>query len=718
MQIGANYDFTVPSTYSYGGIWRVLVGSNNRSHTVTADNNEILVVYTTQMSTADIIVNYVDYENPLVILRSTNVGKRAVGTEYESTAPDSIDVNGEWLLVGNGIISHLVTDLSNTITVYYEKNISNADVIIKYVEAGDNNNVLTSINMGLMQVGSTYSFSVSSTFEHGGIWNLVGSTSRTYIITENSNEILIEYIPPANLVVPVTIKYVDKDDYNNVFETIINNNVPVTKFDEYDTPIDDVYIYDVDATVNSNGLWSVIGNNIGRTYNVKHSNNVIIVEYEKVMVSDIVIQYIDDYDNTLLEEIPDQNEYQVGTNYNHVAPDMINDNGRWILIGSANINHNISQNGNTIKIYYEKMMSEDNVVIRYVEKDNHSNILKTINAGFQQVDSIYLYTPEDPITSNGEWSLYGISGQRSYKVLTDLNIIYVEYVPTMSGTITINYVDSTNSNVILYTTTVPARQVGTTYNFNVPSTHTDSLGVWTLVGSTSRSEVITSGNNVINVPYLKPIIYAPVVVKYMSDDLVPILLNTAFEGTREVGSTYNHSAPLNYNSNGLWQRVGIENRSLVVQNGINEMVVTYTRVLSTDEVTIQFVDTDTMSVYPSNVLTSSNAGYKQVGSIYTYYPPNTYIDGDGRGWQLVTASPINYTVLQNNNYVVVQYRLVSRPLSYDEVTIKYVEQGSSPANVLKTTVVGQIEIDTIYQFDADSSFTNSLRNMEYSWKYS
>ena len=101
------------------------------------------------------------------------LGQKLYGTEYTSTAPGTINVNGTWVLVGSGAISHLVTDMANTITIYYEKLISNTDLVIKYVEAGDHSNVLTSMNMGTMQVGSTYNFSVSATFDSGGEWTLV-----------------------------------------------------------------------------------------------------------------------------------------------------------------------------------------------------------------------------------------------------------------------------------------------------------------------------------------------------------------------------------------------------------------------------------------------------------------------------------------------------------------------------------------------------------------
>ena len=192
----------------------------------------------------------------------------------------------------------------------------------------------------------------------------------------------------------------------------------------------------------------------------------------------------------------------------------------------------------------------------------------------------------------------------------------------------------------------------------------------------------------------------------MSDDIVPILLSTAFEGTREVGSTYSHIAPGSITNNGSWSRVGGDTKSITVINGTNEVTFVYTRVLSADEVTIRFVDADLMPTYPANILTTSNAGYKQVGSVYTYTPPSTYIDSAGRGWHLVSSSPVNYTVLSNNNYIVVQYKLVSRPLSNDEVIVKYVEYNNT-SNVLKTINEGQIEIDTVYSYTPDVSFTNS-----------
>ena len=696
MQIGSTYDYSVPSTYVYDGIWRVLVGGNNRSFTVTDANNEIFVTYTTQMSTAPIVINYVDYENPSIILSSVEIGSRAVGTEYTSTAPDSIDVNGIWKLAGDGEISHLVTDFTNTINVPYQKLMSSVDVVIKYVEYADHQNVLTSMDVGQMQVGSTYHFSVSNTFDHGGIWDLVGSTLRTYIVTEDNNDVLVEYTPPENLLVPITIKYVDKDDHNTVFDTITVNDVPVS----------DTYTYNVPATLNSNGSWSVVGNSTGRTYSVQNSNNIIYVEYEKVMAQNVTINYVDENDYQNILDTKNSGPLQVGSVYTYEVPDMVDNNGTWVLTGSTIRTYTVLSSDNEINVEYMELMSQDEVLIRYVEKDNHSHVFSTRSEGSQQVASTFEYTVDATINNSGVWNLYGGDTTRYYVVQDNYNIIYVEYEPAMSGTVTINYVDSTDNTVVLYTTTVPAQQVGTTYSFNVPSTYTDSTGVWTLSGGTSRSATITEGNNVIEVPYVKPVVQAPVIVKYMSDDPVPILLNTAFEGNREVGSTYTHTAPATYTCDGTWQRVGSSDRSLIVQNTTNEIIITYTRVLSTDQVTIQFVDTDGMAIYPANVLTLSSAGYKQVGSVYTYTAPTTYIDNSGRGWQLVGSSNINYNVIQNNNYIVVQYRLVSRPLSSDEVTIKYVEQGNT-SNVLKTTIIGQVEIDTIYQSTADSSFTNS-----------
>lgn len=161
--------------------------------------------------------------------------------------------------------------------------------------------------------------------------------------------------------------------------------------------------------------------------------------------------------------------------------------------------------------------------------------------------------------------------------------------------------------MVLHTESISEKQVGKIYDFNVPSSYTNAEGIWTLSGSTARSITVTTGENVVEVSYVKPIIQSQVIVKYVSDDAQPILLNTAFEGNKMVGSTYSHTAPSTYTYEGEWELVGSAGKNITVQNKTNEIVYVYKRVLSTDQVAIQFADTAGMAIYPLNVLTTTNA---------------------------------------------------------------------------------------------------------------
>ena len=57
--------------------------------------------------------------------------------------------------------------------VEYEPILSNSHVIIKYVEQGNETNLIEIFDAGYKQIGMNYEYNVPSTYVNNGLWNVV-----------------------------------------------------------------------------------------------------------------------------------------------------------------------------------------------------------------------------------------------------------------------------------------------------------------------------------------------------------------------------------------------------------------------------------------------------------------------------------------------------------------------------------------------------------------
>ena len=253
-----------------------------------------------------------------------------------------------------------------------------------------------------------------------------------------NNVLNVQYtkkVPMADL----QIRYIEKGNPSNVLDTI-NIGKPQIGIN---------YLHTAPSTINSGGLWQIDGLT-SRSYTITESSSVFTIEYTKVMVS-IVIEYFDFDTDTTLHTINVPGTYQAGTMYSYTVPSIYN--GTWELESGGTLRfHPLTTGTNTIRVpYVDQISPTRDVVIKYVDKSDWTNVLLTIDVGTINIGTTHNFTVPPTYTYNGLWSLDDGITSRSSLITADNYEIYVEYKEVLStGNITIKYVESRYCKYIRY----------------------------------------------------------------------------------------------------------------------------------------------------------------------------------------------------------------------------------------------------------------------------
>jgi len=651
------------------GLWTINRTVLEIEHLVLQTGNTITVECTPVRTTANqIIIRYVNAANTTQILQtvSPNPAPQQKGSTYVFTVPETLNITsgtytGNWSVVTGTTQSVLIADSTATqyINVLYSSGLKMYDVTINYVEQGNtghllqgvdglNNPITNPIVVGQRQVNSIHSFTAPATIDDNGVlWQIVGSTSRVEQIGATNYQLIVEYEPVLSSS-HVLIKYVDQDT-SNIIET----------FDVGYKQVGALYSYQVPATHINAGLWNIVGNSGTRTHTVLDSANEIIVYFTKA-TSNLKVNFVEDGNETNIINSHDPINLtpQINTIYTYSAPAEYIDavGGKWTVVPNTN-RITIQSGNNVLNVKYTKKLPLSNLEIRYIEKNNPSNILETINIEKPQIGTTYNHSAPQFINSSGLWTIDG-STSRNYSITESSSVFTIEYTKVMTSII-IEYYDYDTDTVINTINVQGTYQVGTSYNYTVPSIYNSA---WELQsGGTYRLHPIVPGINTIRVPYVNQLSTTrDVTIKYVErnnwsnvlaevpvgtmnigDDVELIVVqNIGNAGVITPGTPVEVTIPDVLSHNGNWSLYGVNVSALYKITADNyEIYVEYEKVMSSGNITINYVEQGN----PTNILDTVIVGNKQVGSNYIYSPPSL-INVNGE-WVRVGNGNISHTVL-------------------------------------------------------------------------
>ena len=623
-----------------------------------------------------------------------------------------------------------------------------ADVVIKYVEKDNNENVIETIIEEDLQVGTTYNYTVPEYFtKESVLWKTEGFGNKTHTVAEGDNTILIEYEQVQANIETVTVKYVEKDNNENVLytqevekevgttynytvpenytknnllwrtEDFGNKNYTVVEADniiivEYEKVLENVIIKYVErnnitnvlntiteedlqvGTVHSytvpqdyiktNLLWRTTNYGVNKTYTVIEGTNEILIEYDKVL-EDVVIKYVEKNNNSNILNTIIEEDLQVGDTYNYTVLEDYTKNGLlWRTAEHGDKIHEVIEGENEILVEYEKVISD--VVIKYVEKDDNENVIETIIEEDLQVGYTYNYTITEYYTKDSLFWKTTEYGEKTHEVIEGINEIIIEYEQIDEEnmtTVIVKYVEKDNEENVLYMTEV-LREIGIVYNYTVPEDYIKNGLLWRTEDFGDKTNLIIDGENVILIEY--EMVLSNVVIKYVEKDNNENVIEILVEEDLQVGTEYNYTIPENYTKNGLlWRTTEYGDKIYEIEEGTNEILVEYEKVLS--DIVIKYVEKDNNE----NVIEILIEEDLQVGAEYNYIVPEEYISS-GMLWKTEDYGDKTHEVIEGLNEIIIEYEK-----AITNVTILYVEKDNN-SNVLNTIDVGLKQIGTTYTY--------------------
>ena len=350
----------------------------------------------------------------------------------------------------------VIDEKNNTAIVYYTRNSYN--YTIKHVEKGNESNVLST------ETGSANYQDKINVNEKSFAGYTYDSKDKDAIIIDEENNIAIVYYTRNNY--NYIIKHVEKNNENNVLETVTGNanyqdkiNVETKSFKgfTYDSKDKDTIVIDTE-------------NNTATVYYTRNSYNYTIKHVEK------------NNENNVLEEENGSANYQDKINVKEKTFKGFTYDSKdkeTIVIDEEN---------NTATVYYTR--NNYNYIIKHVEKGNESNVLGTDTGSANYKDVIDVK----------EKTFKGYTFDRKNKntiVIDTENNTAIVYYTRNSYNYTIKHVERNNESNVLETVT------GTAKYEDVIKVTGKTFAGYTYDGQNKDAIVIDTENNTAIVYYVR-----------------------------------------------------------------------------------------------------------------------------------------------------------------------------------------------------------------------
>ena len=350
----------------------------------------------------------------------------------------------------------VIDEKNNTAIVYYTRNSYN--YTIKHVEKGNESNVLST------ETGSANYQDKINVNEKSFAGYTYDSKDKDAIIIDEENNIAIVYYTRNNY--NYIIKHVEKNNENNVLETVTGNanyqdkiNVETKSFKgyTYDSKDKDTIVIDTE-------------NNTATVYYTRNSYNYTIKHVEK------------NNENNVLEEENGSANYQDKINVKEKAFKGFTYDSKdkeTIVIDEEN---------NTATVYYTR--NNYNYIIKHVEKGNESNVLGTDTGSANYKDVI------DVKEKTFKGYTYDRKNKNTIVIDTENNTAIVYYTRN-SYNYTIKHVERNNESNVLETVT------GTAKYEDVIKVTGKTFAGYTYDGQNKDAIVIDTENNTAIVYYVR-----------------------------------------------------------------------------------------------------------------------------------------------------------------------------------------------------------------------
>jgi len=276
------------------------------------------------------------------------------------------------------------------------------------------------------------------------------------------------------------------------------------------------------------------------------AESVTVEVVEQTSNQDLVIKYVEKNNNTNILDTEIIRNIEVGTEQSYTVPkDYIKDGLLWRTTNFGAKTHTMIDGPNEVIIEYEKVLAD--VIIKYVEKNNNTNILNTITEENKQVGSVHSYTvPKDYIKDGLLWRTTNF-GAKTYTMIEGTNEIIVEYEKVLAEVIIkyidteeYNYFDPSDDSGILETITANV-QVGGTYNYTIEEDYIIEGLLWRTGDFGTKTHTVVEEDNEIIIEYNK--VKRSVQVEYVDINDSSIVWDNFALSSAQVGTTVNYTVP-------------------------------------------------------------------------------------------------------------------------------------------------------------------------------
>ncbi len=596
-QVNVDSYNTIQKTITNWTFKEIESGSASVSGTYTNGILEVTYVYEETMGTLDVRHVWMDGSTEVVILAEDQRTEQQ-GTAYTTNPLDTTTYNMWRLITTPSNASGSYTDGNTTVTYVYEKVMGN--VTVYYVEKDNHSNILDSETLPTAQVGTVYTTNLKIIAN----WTFTGTIPMNALgrYIDGMITVYYEYTKTLGTVVA---HYVDEEGNTLSADVTTTGQVNVDTYTTSQKTITNWTFKEIES-----GSASVSG-----TY----TNGILEVTYvyEETMGTLDVRHVWMDGSTEVVILAEDQRTEQQGTAYTTNPLDTTTYNMWRLITTPSNASGSYTDGNTTVTYVYEKVMG--NVIVYYVEKDNHSNVLNTVTLASGQLGTSYTTSP----ASIPNWTFTEVTPSNASGIYTNGMItVYYEYTKTL-GTVKTYYVDENGDGIIPYEITTGQ------INVDTYTTSQKTIPNWTFkeIKSGSASESGTYANGTLEVTYVYEKTMGTVKIYYVDEVGNSIVDYSTTSGQINV-DTYTTSPKSIPN----WTYLEVHSASAPVNGtyieGTLEVIYVYSKTMGTLDVRHVWMDGST-----EVVILAEDQRTEQQGTAYTTNPLDTTTYNM---WRLIT----------------------------------------------------------------------------------
>jgi len=452
--------------------------------------------------------------------------------------------------------------------------------------------------------------------------------------------------------------YVSENNKQNIIEMVYNKRLANLQVN-YITQSGSVLKEPIKEKVQIGEKYSLVGTDrfidssgLERRLCCAYKENIIVSEKEEENIINLI--YGDEKTNVLISYLTiddveiKESELELATINEEFSPNIkrtiLDKEGlQWRYLESSSPKLYVEKNKtNIIKLYYEKHMQK--MIIRYI--DESSNIIKEDEIQEVQVGEKILIKQEPIYIDDVGKYWKSSSDNKGFHIVSDEeeNIVLVKYLPVLEN-VTLLFQDK-DGNELKSRKSVLA-QIGTLFNNKPAKSVKDKKGnEWKLI-SNEQNEIIVKESEKENViSYIYEVAKAKVRIRYLKINGENLQKEECL--LKQVGSGLvpTPEALVYDNENLCWKISRIQPAILKVNDGENEIVITYEQALG--KVVWKYLDVN------GNPLKEEDVQWIQIGTHYSPLVQERVIYKSEEVWKLMEIKPREIIVSENEEENVIE----------------------------------------------------------------